>query len=89
MAFCPNGSVEYRKREPGIFHVNWGFLHPNYLDIEFAVKTFAKNPYLILTGDWNYDVSMLSSWDGKSQVVGDVHDGKELLIIAKPNVYIR
>jgi 2-polyprenyl-3-methyl-5-hydroxy-6-metoxy-1,4-benzoquinol methylase len=88
MAFCPNGSPEYRQREPDIFHVNWGFLHPNYLDIEFAIKSFSQNPYLILTGDWDYDLKTLSSWDGKSQVVGDKKDGKELLIIAKPNVTI-
>jgi len=89
MAFCPNGSPEYRQREPDIFHVNWGFLHPNYLDIEFAVNTFARNPYLIVTGDWDYELDTLSAWDGKSQIVGDKKDGKELLIIAKPNIIIR
>jgi hypothetical protein len=88
ISFCPNGSPEYRKREPDIFHVNWGFLHPNYLDIEFAKETFKRNPYLILTGDWTYDLSLLSSWDGKSQVVGDNRSGKELLIAAKPNLFI-
>ena len=88
MAFCPNGSPEYRKREPGVFHVNWGFLHPNYLDVEFAMTAFKQNPYLILTGDWNYDTMTLSSWDGNSQIVSDKRDGKELLIISKPNVRI-
>jgi 2-polyprenyl-3-methyl-5-hydroxy-6-metoxy-1,4-benzoquinol methylase len=88
VAFCPNGSNEYRMREPEIFHVNWGFLHPNYLDIEFATKAFKENPYFVLTGDWNYDTTTLSSWDGNSQVVGEKRDGKELLIIAKPNVKV-
>ncbi len=88
MAFCPNGSPEYRKREPDVFHVNWGFLHPNYLDVEFAMTAFKQNPYLILTGDWNYDTTTLSSWDSNSQTVGDKRDGKELLIISKPNVRI-
>lgn len=88
MAFCPNGSDEFRKREPGVFHVNWGFLHPNYLDIPFAAHLFRNNPHLILTGDWSYDTAMLSAWDGRSQQVGDQRDGKELLIIAKPNTNI-
>ena len=88
MAFCPNGSPEYRKREPDVFHVNWGFLHPNYLDIDFARTAFKNNPYLILTGDWNYDTMTLSSWDGYSQIIGEKRDGKELLIISKPNVRI-
>jgi SAM-dependent methyltransferase len=88
VAFCPNGSPEYREREPDVFHVNWGFLHPNYLDVEFAMTTFRENPYLILTGDWNYDVEELASWDGRSQSVGEKRDGKELLIISKPNIHI-
>ena len=88
MAFCPNGSDEYRNREPDIFHVNWGFLHPNYLNIDFATTSFCQNPFLILTGDWEYDLKDLSSWDGKSQIIGNKRDGKELLIISKPNTII-
>jgi SAM-dependent methyltransferase len=88
MAFCPNGSPEYRQREPNVFHVNWGFLHPNYLDVEFAAHTFRKNPYLILTGDWNYDLNLLTTWDGKSQQIGNLRNGKELFIIAKPNIVL-
>ncbi len=88
MALCPNGSDEYRKREPEIFHVNWGFLHPNYLDISFATQLFQNNPYLILTGDWNYNMDVLAAWDGKSQRIGEKKDGKELLIITKPNLTI-
>jgi 2-polyprenyl-3-methyl-5-hydroxy-6-metoxy-1,4-benzoquinol methylase len=89
MAFCPNGSAEYRKREPGIFHVNWGFLHPNYLDVSFAAHLFRDNPYLILTGDWNYNTNILHTWDGRSQLIGEQKDGKELLIVAKPNINIK
>lgn len=88
MAFCPNGSMEYRKREPSIFHVNWGFLHPNYLDIEYASRLFSNNPHLILTGDWNYETKALAQWDGRSQHVTNKKDGKELLIIAKPNILL-
>ncbi|MEM9023310.1 MAG: methyltransferase domain-containing protein, partial [Bacteroidota bacterium] len=85
MAFCPNGAAEYRAREPQVFHVNWGFVHPNYLDIAFACHAFKDNPYLILTGDWTFDLDTLKNWDGRSQVVGPRRDGKELLIISKPN----
>lgn len=85
MSFCPNGSIEYRRREPDIFHVNWGFVHPNYLDISFAQKMLGEHPYLILTGDLIFDLEEISAWDGKSQVVGKKRDGKELLMIAKLN----
>ena len=88
MAFCPNGSDEYRNREPKIFHVNWGFLHPNYLDVSFGTQLFQNNPYLVLTGDWNFDTDVLAAWNGKSQCIGENRDGKELLILAKPNMTI-
>lgn len=86
MAFCPNGSDAYRKREPGIWHVNWGDVHPNHLSVEFATQAFKDHPYLVLTGDWQFEPGQLSGWDGVSQVTGTYHAGKELLIISKPNM---
>jgi hypothetical protein len=88
IAFCPNGSPEFRTRESHNFHVNWGLLHPNYLDVEFAAHTFRKNPYLILTDDWRYNFEQLAAWDGHSQIVGEKLDGQELLIITKPNIIL-
>ena len=85
IAFCPNGSQEYREREPDIYHVNWGFLHPNFLDIEFAKYAFRNNPYLILTGDWDHAPSAIAAWDGTSQKVDENKSGQELLIIARPH----
>jgi hypothetical protein len=89
VAFCPNGSAEYREREPHTFHVNWGFLHPNYLDIEFACEMFKNNPFLVLTGDWTYNLNEIVNWDPTTQIVGSQRDGHELLIISRPNVYLR
>ncbi len=88
MAFCPNGTDTYRKREPHNWHINWGGVHPNCLDVEFAKYAFKDNPYLILTGDWEFDPQDIAKWDGASQSVGTKLDGKELLIISKPNVKI-
>lgn len=89
MAFCPNGNSEYRVREPEIFKANWGSVHPFYLDYEFAAKFFRSNPYLLLTGDWEFNYDEIKQWDQQSQVIGNIKDGKELLIIAKPNTQIR
>jgi hypothetical protein len=88
LTYCPNGSIEYQKRNPYVHHVNWGFLHPNFLDVEFAQFLFKDNPYLILTGDWVYNQDIISKWDKKSQVVGPTRDGIELLIISKPNILL-
>ncbi|MBL6871863.1 MAG: hypothetical protein ISQ95_04630 [Flavobacteriales bacterium] len=86
MAFCPNGNKEYRNREQDIWHGSWGDLHVNLLDVEFAKEVFKNNPYLILSGDWIFNPEEIKVWDGISQKVGKKLDGKELLIIAKPNV---
>lgn len=88
IAFCPNGSEAYKKREPEIWHVSWGAVHPNSLTVEFAQYAFRNNPYLILTGDWVFDVKEIAEWDGQSQKTGDYREGKELLIISKPNFSI-
>lgn len=89
MAFCPNGSDVYKKREPHIWHINWGAVHPNSLTVEFAQYAFAENPYLILTADWNFDIKQVSDWDGKSQQTGSYQEGKELFIVARPNQKIK
>ena len=86
MIFCPNGSPEYRKREPELFHINWGFIHPNYLHPNFVINAFKDNPYLILTGDWDFDEKNILNWDRRSQIVHEKRDGKELLFIVYPNI---
>jgi transcription elongation factor Elf1 len=88
MIFCPNGSPEYRTREPELFHVNWGFIHPNYLHPNFVVNAFKDNPYLILTGDWDFDERNILDWNRRSQIVLGKRDGKELLFIVYPNIKI-
>lgn len=85
MCFCPNGNDTYRQREPNTWHINWGGLHPNYLSTAFYQYAFAGNPYLILTGDWLFNPDDIRNWDGKSQQMGNIQNGKELLIIVKPN----
>lgn len=88
MIFCPNGNDEYRKREPHVWHVNWGGVHPNCIDTEFARFMFKDNPYLIMTGDWRFDLDKIENWDRKSQVILPEADGKELFILTKPNTKI-
>lgn len=86
MSFCPCGNQEYRDREPVTWHGSWGDLHVNLVDVEFAKEAFKDNPYLILSGDWEFNADEIKAWDGTSQKVGHKLDGKELLIISKPNI---
>tara|TARA_Y100000991_G_scaffold215709_1_gene207688 strand:+ start:9502 stop:10386 length:885 start_codon:yes stop_codon:yes gene_type:complete len=88
MSFCPNGNNEYRKREPKVWHGSWGDIHVNSIDYKFAKHVFNENPFLILSGDWIFNFNEIKDWDGVSQKVGIKKDGKELLIISKPNIKI-
>lgn len=85
IVWCPNGSIEYKNREPDLFHVNWGFLHPNYIDIEFVKFAMRDHPFLITTGDWDYDENLIQSWDRDKQQILGPKDGKELLFVTFPN----
>ena len=89
VAFCPNGAKEYKLREPDIYKLTWGLVHPNLLDYEFSANLFQDSPYLILTDDWDFDEKLIYEWDGLSQKIGLRKDGKELLIIARPNLKIK
>jgi hypothetical protein len=88
IAICPNGSVDYQKRNPSSYSQTWGSLHPNYLDIDFASFAFRNNPFMIQTSDWIFDTEKIANWNGRSQVIGDHREGYELLIIAKPNIVL-
>jgi len=86
VAFCPNGSEEFNKRNPILYNQTWGNLHPNYISIPFLQSVFAESPYAIFTGDDNFDLEKISKWDGVSQYVDGYKEGYELLIISKPNL---
>ena len=85
VSFCPNGSEEFRNRNPLLYDQTWGNLHPNYISIPFLQSVFSKHPYAIFTGDDNFDLQKIANWDEKSQYVDDYKEGYELLIITKPN----
>jgi SAM-dependent methyltransferase len=88
ITLCPNGSPEFRQRLPDEWHVNWGLLHPSFLDVDFVAGLYARNPYLILTGDWQFSADSIRCWDGRSQCIGERRDGKELLVISRPNIQV-
>ncbi len=82
VTLCPNGSPEFRQKDPVGFHHVWGKVHPNYLNASFFQKYFAGKPFFISTTP--FDLKALASWDKKSKHVGDL-SGNELLAIACPH----
>lgn len=89
ITICPNGSPEFKKRNPTLFSFTWGQLHPNYIDVNFMQHVFKNNPYYIATGDDVYDLEQIRAWDGISQVTNNDRLGFELLVVAKPNITLK
>jgi 2-polyprenyl-3-methyl-5-hydroxy-6-metoxy-1,4-benzoquinol methylase len=82
VTLCPNGSPEFRQKDPVGFHHVWGKVHPNYLNASFFQKYFAGKPLFISTTP--FDLTALANWDKQSQHIGDL-SGSELLVIACPH----
>jgi len=82
IAVTPNGSAEFRKRNPKSWHKLWGLVHPNFLDGGFYKSFFADNSYLLASSP--YSIQEIKSWylHGNENCVGDL-SGDELLVIAK------
>jgi hypothetical protein len=84
VTICPNGSPEYRAKDPEGFHAAWGKVHPNYLNAAFFQNKFKNCPYFITTSP--FDFGKIAAWDKRSQVVDSQLENEEILVIARPNV---
>jgi hypothetical protein len=83
--YCPNGSEEYLKINKKAFHSNWGLVHPFYLNINFFVKQFSKNPYYIGS---NLNHTGLMKILNNEQYIDDL-TGEELLVLSRPNIKLK
>jgi hypothetical protein len=80
IAFCPNGSLPFRMKNPEIFHRFWGKVHPNYLNGDFYKQLFRNQPYCIASSPIVYeDIFPLQM---QQSVIDDL-SGEELLVISK------
>ncbi|MGC4036277.1 MAG: methyltransferase domain-containing protein [Chitinophagaceae bacterium] len=80
VSFCPNGSEEFKQKNPESFHHFWGQVHPNFLNANFYAKAFRDVPYLI-GSNFSSDNDILQ-WNQESQTMLDL-SGHELFVIAK------
>jgi 2-polyprenyl-3-methyl-5-hydroxy-6-metoxy-1,4-benzoquinol methylase len=83
IAFCPNGSSEYKNLPNSYFHYLWGMVHPNFIDAEFYKTVFKDFPY-ILCSNGTDRLDFLMDWDKNSQIEIDL-SGDELLFICSMN----
>jgi 2-polyprenyl-3-methyl-5-hydroxy-6-metoxy-1,4-benzoquinol methylase len=80
VAISPNGSKEYRERDPKGFHHAWGKVHPNYLNGDFYKTVFRNQPYYIGSSPFNYE--LIENLNGHAQIVDDL-SSEELMVIAR------
>lgn len=81
IAFCPNGSNEFRSLHHHNFHRAWGLVHPNYLSADYYRYIFKDNPYYISSNP--YALKAISQLQNQ-QLIGDLR-GEELMVISKIN----
>jgi hypothetical protein len=80
IAFCPNGSLPFREKNPEIFHRFWGKVHPNFLNGDFYTYVFQNRPHYIASSPIIMeDIRPLQMGE---VVKGDL-SGEELMVIAR------
>jgi hypothetical protein len=78
----PNGSGEFRDKDPGAFKQLWGRVHPNYLNEEFYRDAFRSKPLLLASSP--YDLERIKAWRKDSTLQLSLA-GSELLAVAVLN----
>jgi 2-polyprenyl-3-methyl-5-hydroxy-6-metoxy-1,4-benzoquinol methylase len=80
IAVSPNGSAEFRKKDPTAFHQAWGKVHPNYLNAAFYKHIFQGRSYYI--GSNPFKMENIRPLISRECIVDDL-SGEELLVIIK------
>ncbi len=81
VAFCPNGSEDFKKSNPSKYHKSWGMVHPNSITSTFYSKIFNEEKYYI--GSNPYDIEQINSWSENSSSFVSSLQGSELMVIVK------
>ncbi len=83
IAECPNGSEDFKQKNPKNFKRIWGLVHPNVLSDKFYSKVFKNYPYIILYSPYEANtIHQIRSWNQQDQLILDV-SGAQLLVIVK------
>jgi len=75
VAYTPNGSAAFQRRQPDSWKRLWGMVHPNFLDDEFYRNAF---PTALLASD-PYDFDQLENAWEKQEITHLSLEGRELL----------
>lgn len=80
VAFTPNGSLGFRRKEGKAWKKLWGLVHPNLLDDKYYRATFSGKRFLLSSDP--YPIKEIEKWRvGHSSVLP--LDGVELLLLTR------
>lgn len=82
VAFSPNGSDEFKKKDYRSWDLLWGMVHPNFLDKIFYQKFFSRRSYLLASNP--YGLTAIRKWSAsrKSPHILNL-EGPELMVAVK------
>jgi 2-polyprenyl-3-methyl-5-hydroxy-6-metoxy-1,4-benzoquinol methylase len=80
IAVSPNGSNDFRRKNPTGFSQGWGKVHPHYLNAAFYKTIFSDLAYYIGSSPFNFNV--IKPLEAKQQIIDEL-SGDELICIAR------
>lgn len=60
IAFTPNGSAAYRRKDPKGWHKLWGLVHPNFLDDVYYKYRFSDSSFFLSSNP--YSIQDINKW---------------------------
>jgi hypothetical protein len=82
VAESPNGTDDFRHKEPSLFSKLWGRVHPNFLSADFYLEAFKGRPVFLMSHPFVGLKEALAGWDRRSVLALDL-SGPHLLVIAR------
>lgn len=85
VAFAPNGSADYFKKNFSAWHKLWGLVHPNFLDDVYYKSVFFDKHLLLSSAPYN--LKGINKWKSsqEGQTILDL-SGEELLVMVRNSV---
>ena len=82
VAFTPNGSEAYRKKNFASWHTSWGLVHPQLLDETYYDHEFRSSPRLFASSPYDMRAIESAGLEGGVRMQAGLQGG-ELLFVAR------
>jgi hypothetical protein len=82
IAHTPNGSMDWRRANPGRFHLSWGRVHPVLLTDQLIRKNFQDISYYVSSID---SPDIVSQWNRNQSFTGNTSGAGLFFVLTNPN----